>query len=289
MTAITPDRLTTGDLEVEVLPEVGARLHRLRAFGHDVLRTPDDPGRHRIDPFFWGGYPMAPWCNRIEASPVDVAGRRLDLPSNFPDGSAIHGQVYARRWDRLAQGDFRVRGGGDDWPWPYEAGLTFAVRDATLTIAMTVTNLADSAMPAGIGIHPWFRRPARIAIHADAVYRQNLATSRDPEPVTGAYDLRRPGPMADDLDATWVELTDPAVEMAWLDVGLGMTMRATGPNPHIVAASPHDMDAIAVEPETHAPQGLRRLLGGEPGGLAWLDPGGTLRLDATLAFHRLGG
>ena len=52
-------------LEVIVLPQVGARLHRLRAFGHDLLRTPPDPGTHATDPYFWGAYVMAPWCNRI--------------------------------------------------------------------------------------------------------------------------------------------------------------------------------------------------------------------------------
>ena len=32
-----------GNVDVVVLPEAGARIHRLRAFGHDVLRTPADP------------------------------------------------------------------------------------------------------------------------------------------------------------------------------------------------------------------------------------------------------
>lgn len=289
MVDVRPDRLTSDDVDVDVLPEVGARLHRVRAFGHDLLRTPDDPRRHLDDPFFWGGYLMTPWCNRLEAAPIDVAGRRLALPSNFPDGTAIHGQVYARSWERLGDGTYRVRGGGDGWPWPYEAGVVYTVRGATLVIGMFVTNHGDTPMPAGIGIHPWFRRPIQIAIHGDAVYPQNLATARDPEPVTGAYDLRRLGTMADDLDATWVGLADPAVEMAWPDAPIGMTMSVAGPTPHIVAASPHDVDAVAVEPETHAPQGLRRLLGGEPGGLAWLEPGATLGLEATLAFHRLDG
>jgi galactose mutarotase-like enzyme len=38
-------RLQEGPIEVVVVPEAGARLHRLRAFGEDLLRTPDDPER----------------------------------------------------------------------------------------------------------------------------------------------------------------------------------------------------------------------------------------------------
>mgnify|MGYP001794549893 CR=1 FL=1 len=40
----------------------------------------------------------------------------------------------------------------------------------------------------------------------------------------------------------------------------------------------------ALEPETHAPQGLRRLLNGEPGGLAVVVPGETLTLVSLLTL-----
>ena len=35
-------RIGSDELELELLPELGARLHRVRAFGNDVLRTPDE-------------------------------------------------------------------------------------------------------------------------------------------------------------------------------------------------------------------------------------------------------
>ena len=41
-------------IEVELLPDVGARMHRLRVFGHDLLRTPDDASAYVRDPFRWG-------------------------------------------------------------------------------------------------------------------------------------------------------------------------------------------------------------------------------------------
>jgi len=59
-------------VEAVVLPDAGARLHRLRVFGHDLLRTPNDPALHRADPFCWAAYVMAPWCNRLEARPIWV-------------------------------------------------------------------------------------------------------------------------------------------------------------------------------------------------------------------------
>ncbi len=64
-------------------------------------------------------------------------------------------------------------------------------------------------------------------------------------------------------------------------------MRIAAPTVYVVAASPSDVEAIAVEPETHAPQALRRLRNGEPGGLTMLEPGGALELTTDLAFERL--
>jgi len=283
------DRFTDGDVEVEVLPELGARLHRVRAFGHEVLRTPPDPATHAADPFFWGGYVMTPWCNRVEPDAIEVGGRQLQLGANFRDGTAIHGQVYVAPWTDEGDGSYSIRAGGDGWPWPYEAGAHYAVSGGTVAIELRVTNLADAPMPAGIGIHPWFLRPLEVAIHADAVFPSNLATEPDPDPVTGAFDLRRLAPMADDLDGCWARIGDPAVTIRWPETGLTMIMRAGATVPVIVAASPHDVDAVAIEPQTHAPQALRRTNGEEPLGLEWLAPGASLVLDAALAFERATG
>ena len=92
MSGATLEEVTwrTDELEVTALPGLGCRLHRLRAFGVDVLRTPESPAGHVDEPFSWGAYVMAPWTNRADPSPMTIAGRRIDLAPNFPDGTAIH-------------------------------------------------------------------------------------------------------------------------------------------------------------------------------------------------------
>ena len=107
-------RIGDGSLEAVLLPEAGARLHRLRAFGHDLLRTPPDPSQHLREPIFWGGYLMAPWCNRLAARATPVGGRTVNLAANFPDGSAIHGQVHAIPWTVTGRGDV-LRPGRRRW------------------------------------------------------------------------------------------------------------------------------------------------------------------------------
>jgi aldose 1-epimerase len=258
----------------------------MRVFGHDLLRTPDDPEMHVRDPFFWGAYPMAPWCGRVEAAPLVIGGKRVSLPANFPDGSAIHGQVYATPWEVRDDRSLTVRAGGDVWPWPYEVTMRVQARYASVGLDYALTNLADEPMPAGIGVHPWYLRPLHAAIRATGVLSPNQATPPHPTPVTGPFDLRELAEMPSDLDATWTDLSDPPVQLYWPQLGLRATMRAEAPALYIVAASPGHLNAVALEPQTHAPQAIRRLLNGEPGALTMLDPGEALRLHVELDFER---
>jgi aldose 1-epimerase len=273
------------DVEVDVVPGVGARLHRLRVRRRDLLRTPDDLHRHLDDSWFWGSYPMAPWCNRLPAGVTrDVAGGDLDLPSNFRDGTAIHGQVARAPWSRIDDDTFRVRAGGDGWPWPYEVEQVVAPSAGALEITLRLTNLGDTAMPAGLGIHPWFRRPLRVRIAAAAAWDANPSPAAEASPVAGALDRRALVEMPDGLDATWTVLDEPPVTLEWPEAGIRAIMSTSPRVSFIVAASPAGIDAVAVEPETHAPAGVRRLLQGEPGALELLSPGETMTLAVRLAF-----
>ncbi|HVQ21705.1 MAG TPA: hypothetical protein VMT36_00400, partial [Candidatus Saccharimonadia bacterium] len=143
-----------------------------------------------------------------------------------------------------------------------------------------------SPMPAGIGLHPWFLKPIEVAIRGDSVYLSNLDSSPQAIAVRGASDLRTVGTMADGLDGTWANLAGIPVELRWPELGIRAEMRVESPSLCIVAASPVGAPAVAVEPETHAPQGLRRLLRGEPDALTMLAPGERLELVMELAFGR---
>lgn len=213
-------RLATNDVELVVLPEVGGRLHRLRAFGIDVLRTPDDLTEHIRDPFFWGGYPMLPWCGRVASGLTRVDSKLVDLPANNAEGWAIHGQAYAAPWQVIGNSTLRFKGGGEGWPWSYEAGMSFSVEGAALTVDMSLTNTSDEPMPAGIGLHPWFAGPPLLRIPADLAYDDNTVSSPLPTPVAGAYDLRRLRELEVGMDSTWTGLTERRVELAWPELGL---------------------------------------------------------------------
>jgi galactose mutarotase-like enzyme len=222
MTARPPLALRSDELEVVILPDAGGRIHRIRAFGEDLLRTPDDPSTHGVEPFFWGAYVMAPWCNRARPGRMEVAGRRVELEPNFPDGTAIHGLVSSAPWDRDGDHELAIRrDAGRGWPWAFEARQAATLDGPLLAVRYRLTNLErDAPMPAGLGLHPWFRREVELAVPASRAYASNTGSSPAPEPVAGDIDLRSLRRPATGIDATMTGLADPRIDHAWPDPGI---------------------------------------------------------------------
>jgi aldose 1-epimerase len=281
-------RLRSENIELVVLPELGGRIHRLRAFGFDVLRTPADPETHRREPFYWGSYPMLPWGGRVGTAPVVIAERTVSLPANHPDGWAIHGQAYDAPWDVIDDRTLGFHGGAHGWPWTYEAQMGFDIGPSVVRVDLALTNTDSAPMPAGLGIHPWFNGPVKLSVPAARAYDDNDLSSPEASPVAGRYDLRMPAELTVGIDSTWTDLIEHRVDFEWPDSGLrgAMAVETAGTLVIVAARLSAIPEVVAVEPQTHSPQGLRRLINGEPDALALLSPGETLRLSVNFRFER---
>jgi aldose 1-epimerase len=276
--------LVRGDeIELTVLPGAGARLHSLRVHGRELMRRPTDVAQHEREPFFWGGYVMAPWCNRLTPRRVSVGDHDVDLRPNFEDGSAIHGQVYVTRWEQTGNSSFATERDGDGWPWRYRVEAQYSVDALRVALTLRLRNLSDEQMPGGIGFHPWFPVPVDVRIASDLTYGNAKSSSVTPTPVAGDLDMRQRGALAEGVDATWADPGEPAFELWWPD-RVHATVSASAPSLHVVAAYAPERGAIAIEPQTHAPQGLRRLLNSEPGAMTLIQPGNEMVLPITIDF-----
>ncbi len=262
-------------------------MHSLRLRGAELLRCPPDSADHLADPLFWGAYVMAPWCNRITPETVTIGRRAVDLAPNFPDGSAIHGQVYAAPWEQVGDATFAIERDGEGWPWRYRVEISYSVSDVRVAISLRLQNLSDETMPGGIGLHPWFPVPVDVRINSGLTYGSNSGPSTVPVPALGILDVRSRQPLSTGVDATWSDPDEPPVELWWREHGIHATMRAPSPTLHIVAAYAPERGAIAVEPETNAPQPLRRYVRGEPGALTPIEPGGSIELPITIDFDTI--
>jgi aldose 1-epimerase len=278
-------RIGSGALEVEVLPEVGARMHRIRAFGHDLLRTPPSLETYDTEPFFWGGFPLVPWSNRIPGGHLVFRGKTHDVGVN--DGSsAIHGEGYGRPWRLESPGLFTFVGGQYGYPWPYRAQQRYELHDTTLELTLSITNESTVDIPAGLGVHPWWDASSRLLLSIPAALTYPLANAiptGDPRPVEGDLDITALQAPAWGLDNLWTGLTGSSIKLEWperrIRVDFGFSAEAT----HIVAASREDLRAIAIEPVTHATDGFRLLEEKRQGGIGVLAPGESLKVVYTIA------
>lgn len=169
--------LQSPSLRVLVRPDLGAGLsaillRRPHAHWHPVLRTAP---ALTADPEELACFLMAPWSNRIADARFTFQKSSYSLHPNSPDASAIHGILRHRPFHLLDRSPVSVRlllnhrpADPLSWPWPFRAVARYELDDASLACELSLTNLGELPMPAGLGFHPfWMRRlwDARDDVH----------------------------------------------------------------------------------------------------------------------------
>lgn len=157
--------LACGPWLAEVVPDRGARMTRLTFGNLDVLEPIIDwtaPGRA------WpaaGLYPLVPFSNRIEHGLLHASDREVQLKVHpFAAPHVVHGPGHRRAWTVAERhpGDLHLQldyPADEDWPWPFVASLTYALRADSVLCRIELTNRSDAPMPAGVGLHPFFHAP----------------------------------------------------------------------------------------------------------------------------------
>jgi aldose 1-epimerase len=278
--------LRSEGVEVEILPEFGGRIHRLRYHGWDILRSPIDPMVHESEPLWWGSYPMLPWCNRVPGGILRFDGRQYQLPVR--EGDAIHGRTYDRQWVVVGDGEMEYRDPGDSsFPFRYSAWQRITLSEDALHISIGLRNEGENFMPAGCGIHPWFdaSSPLEVRLPAETVYQStDHIPYGAPIPVDGSTDLRQSREPALGIDETWTDLTESCIELAWPQRQIRARFSFSSNADHVVLAAVGDLAAVAIEPQTHVTDGHRRRQDGERGGIGRLGPSETMGIEYELAF-----
>ncbi|QLC24745.1 aldose 1-epimerase [Parasphingopyxis algicola] len=265
----TSPSLAAGDARLLVDFD-GGIVARWAISGRDIFRPlPADIRNDREKPLRSGCFPLAPYCNRIVEGRFNFEMQRYQLPLNFGDHPhAIHGIAWQRRWTLEAQGADHLTIGlaepAGDWPWAFSVRQTFRLAADALEIAIETTNRSERAMPAGIGLHPYFADAdgGRVDIAADSVW----LTDQSGIPTDKA---RYPAglPSAPDNCLTgW----NGRATITWPDRRLGLS--AHSPLDHLHYYRPADADFLCLEPVSHAPDALN----GTGAPMAILAPGETL-------------
>jgi aldose 1-epimerase len=106
------------------------------------------------------------------------------------DGAWVRVALEAREFSSTILGQF---------PFPFRIEVTYRLRASALELVAVAKNTGDATMPAGFGIHPYFRAPERGTVCVPAAARWELADHLPTGrvlPVDDGFDLRKPRAIA---------------------------------------------------------------------------------------------
>ena len=150
--------LTAGDLVLDLAPDIGGSIARLRKGAQELLRPAP---RQASDAGEMASFPLVPFSNRVRGGTFACDGRTVTLAPNLPgDKSPLHGQGWRAPW-QVEQSDAAsatlsfVHEPGE-WPWHYEARQLFMLDESGLMVTLSCRNLSPERMPCGLAQHPYF-------------------------------------------------------------------------------------------------------------------------------------
>jgi aldose 1-epimerase len=232
-----------------------------------------------------GCFPLVPYANRIAFGRFGWEGGTYKLPLNFGDHPhSIHGVGWQAPWNVEAADAASVRlalthDGSGGWPFAFDAGQIFALTANALTVTLRLTNRHSGPVPAGLGLHPFFPRPAGASLRfAAATVWLNDATALPvrSEPVPPHWDHSDGLPVGTDTLDNCFSGWDGT---AFLDMGaIQMRIEASPAFGHLQVYTPPGQNFFCIEPVTHRPDAINH----SPG-MAVLAPGETL--EGTVVFR----
>ena len=258
------------------------------------------------DDFLWGGDPawwrgrsplLFPIVGKVPDDQIVVDGVRYPMKQHGLARTAVFSLVEASASEcryRLTSSD-ETRAA---YPFDFTLEVRYALAVGTLTIAATVANTGDKAMPMSFGFHPAFRWPLpgggareEHVLTFDAaepapirrLHNGQLAAQSLPTPVEGKVLHLRDDLFVEDAvifdrpvsrGLTYSSPTGPSLRVAYPDM------------PHLGIWSKPGAGFVCIEPwQGHAsPEGFDGELADKPGMVAIM-PGATERFGMSIALE----
>lgn len=263
--------LARGRVRLEIARALGGGLVAFDYDGREVMRRGEANG----SPIDLASFVLLPFCNRISRGATARSHLGKDLSPNARDVDplhAIHGYGWQAAWSIVDRNDRFLRLSHlydeEDWPWSYQAEQSFELSDTGFDHRLSITNLSDSPMPAGLGLHPYFPRAnAQLDFRTSGMWRNNADGLPERfEPIQEQRDWLN----GDPLDNVFVGCEGP-IAIRWPDHVLTIAPGTDLSFVHVY--SPAGEDFFCVEPVSHMPDALGRSETDSETGQRWLEPG----------------
>lgn len=290
--------LSSEGASVRLVPQAGGRVSSLQLMSPtlgavDVLHPYPE---NFFDPIRWakgGIYPLMPYSNRIADATIRVGGEVVSLLAH-PDAvpHSLHGNAHAQRWEAVASSENSATlelnsDASQAWPWRYRATQTFELTRSALKVRLTLCNSDTRTMPAGMGLHPYFRHHPDVLLTYSATTHWHatpefLAHSSRPLAAHERYEQARrlpDGGMTEYVGGWAGSLT------VGLPEGARLQLRADPPINHLVVHRPDSAAYLCLEPVSHVANGFNlAALGVADTGTHYLQPGECLTGDITFTL-----
>ncbi len=246
---------------------------------------------------------LFPFPNRIRGGTWRFEGEtyQFDKPSDSP--TSIHGLLLNRPYQveshaadesgatlvcTLDSREFADM--GRQYPFPFRIGITYTLKDAALSMGVSIQNTGNRNMPMGFGTHPYFRvglspdanaGAALIKVPAAAYWELDEDSVPTGNRLAAALDLRHGKPFAGltlDHVFTDVQMEADGVSRCVIenrDAGHGMVMESDAQFRELVVYTPSGRDVICFEPYTCPTDAINLEAKGIPAGVIVLAPGET--------------
>lgn len=280
--------LKAGPYVAELAPDFGGRIVRLQKNGRDILRP--TPANVIAAPkvYEFAGFPLMPYSGPLFGPGFRFAGESYRLDRTVrEEPTATHGDAWIGSFQVLDQDSRKLVLGIEHVPEPgtfpfrWRGELAFDLNDAQgLSVRMTLTSRDIRPMPAGLGYHPYFPKPAGTRLRFDAV---GVWPADAPEAVAlGCGPLIdglsfRDGPdvsemVVDRLYEGW----DGRAELLYPDGGRTVLV-ADGILDKLQIYSAWDYPYVCVEPVSNANDGYNRMAEGVAShGIRIVEPGRSI-------------
>ncbi len=268
--------------DIVIDPENGAGFRKCQFQGHDIFR----PFAAGEAPFNHGNFALVPYSNRIAHGKFSYEGKKIQLPLNI-EGHAhqLHGFGWQAKWDVTARQEdavfLKYLHEKDAWPWRFEATQHWKISGDTLSCTLSIKNLSDEMMPAGLGLHPYFPRvhDAILSFMSD----QHFVADEDCipyaiQPISQSVDFSNgKAVLGTKLDDCFSCPTGKG-RISWPSLNLQLDI-TSGPHAvHAIVFSPEGEDYFCYEPVSNINNGINwRERADCPPGIVDLAPGAVMQ------------
>ncbi|MDO8298431.1 aldose 1-epimerase [Lacisediminimonas sp.] len=207
-------------------------------------------------------FPLLPWSNRITQGGFAHHGVHHPIRNNrHGEPYPIHGDGWLQPWHVLeSDGGSAVLGLSsrrfDGNPYEYDAEQGFELLPEGLRVSLKVTHRGRTALPYGLGLHPYFvcNSSTRLQARSSGVW----LSGEDAIPITYStglpvgWDFNEPaavcgGGLIDNCFSGW----DGVMRVAYPDSGLGVLMRVAPVSGYSLLYRPAGGGFFCFEPISH--------------------------------------